>query len=90
MKTIKLIIKGEVQGVFFRVYAKKIAEELGIKGYSKNLPDGNVEIIGQGDEYQLEKFIEKCKNGPPLAKVDDIEITDVFEPSVYIEFYISH
>ena len=75
MPTDQLIIKGRVQGVFFRATAKDMADELGITGWVKNTDEGNVEIIATGTEEQLRKFIEWCKKGPRKAIVTDVEIS---------------
>jgi len=77
MKTIRLIIKGKVQGVFFRATAKDIAERLGIQGWVRNLPDKNVEIIATASNEPLAQFIEWCKKGPPGAIVDEVIIEDM-------------
>ena len=76
MKTIRLIIKGKVQGVFFRATAKDIADRLGIKGWVRNLPDNNVEIIATAPDEQLAQLIEWSKEGPPRAIVDEVIIED--------------
>jgi acylphosphatase len=76
MKTIRLTIKGKVQGVFYRATAKEIADALGIKGWVRNLPDRNVEIAATASEDMLQKFTEWCKQGPPRAKVDDVRIDE--------------
>jgi acylphosphatase len=75
METVHLIIKGKVQGVFYRASAKDVANELGIKGWVKNMPDGNVEILASGNKDQLEKFIDWCRQGPKRAAVKEIIIT---------------
>jgi len=77
MKTIRLIIKGKVQGVFFRATAKDIAERLGIQGWVRNLPDKNVEIIATASDELLAQLIEWCKKGPPGAIVDEVIIEDM-------------
>ena len=77
MKTIRLTIKGKVQGVFYRATAKDVADEFGIKGWVKNLPDKNVEIRVTASEELLQKFIEWCKQGPPKAKVDDVIVEEL-------------
>ena len=74
MKSVHIIVYGRVQGVFFRANARKKAIELGIKGYSKNMEDGTVEVVAQGDEESLDKFIDFIKKGPGLAKVDSVKI----------------
>ena len=77
MKTIRLTIKGKVQGVFFRATAKDIADELGVKGWVKNLPDRNVEITATATEDILQKFIDWCKQGPPKARVDEVIVEEL-------------
>jgi len=77
MKTIRLTIKGKVQGVFYRATAKDVAEQLGIKGWVKNLPDNNVEIGATASEELLQRFIDWCKQGPPKAKVDEVIVEDL-------------
>lgn len=77
MKTIRLIIKGKVQGVFYRATAKDVADLLGIKGWVRNLPDNNVEITATAAEDVLQKFIGWCKQGPPKAKVDDVIVEEL-------------
>ena len=72
MPTIHLIIKGTVQGVFYRATAKKIADELGITGWIKNTEDENVEAMVTGCEKQLEEFISWCRKGPAKASVTDV------------------
>jgi len=77
MKTMRLTIKGKVQGVFFRATAKDIADELGIKGWVKNLPDRNVEIKATATEAILQKFIDWCKQGPSKARVDEVIVEEL-------------
>ena len=77
MKTIRLIIKGKVQGVFYRATAKDVAHMLGVKGWVKNLPDNNVEIIATATDKLLQKFIAWCKQGPPKARVDEVIVEDL-------------
>ena len=72
MKTVRLIIKGKVQGVFYRATAKDVADLTGVKGWVKNLPDNNVEITATATEETLQKFINWCKQGPPKARVEDV------------------
>ena len=74
MKCAHIIAFGRVQGVFFRDNTRKKAVELGLKGYAKNLPDGNVEIVAQGDEEKIIELIEFIKKGPGIAKVENIKV----------------
>ena len=77
MKTIRLTIKGKVQGVFYRATAKDVADQLGIKGWVKNLPDDNVEIKATASEEILQKFMNWCNQGPPRAKVNDVIVEEL-------------
>ena len=67
-------ISGRVQGVFFRSTAKEWADELNVKGWIRNLPDGRVEAVLEGDKREVDELIELMKRGPPLAIVEKIEI----------------
>ena len=73
-KEIEVIIKGRVQMVMFRDFAKKEADSLKLCGTVKNLGDGSVDVIAQGDEEKLKEFIEKLKTGPKFAEVENVEI----------------
>ncbi|MCP3940236.1 MAG: acylphosphatase [Desulfobacteraceae bacterium] len=70
--SIKTIIKGRVQGVFFRVQTQKTALDLNLAGYVKNLPDGSVEAVFQGDKSAVSKILEWCRTGPPGSRVDHV------------------
>jgi len=72
MPTIHLLVKGNVQGVFYRATAKKVAENLTLTGLIKNTKDGNVEAIVTGEEAQLEEFSNWCKKGPQKATVVEV------------------
>ena len=76
METVNLLIKGKVQGVFYRASARDKAVELGITGWVKNTPDGNVEIVASGDKESLEKFIEWCHKGPSRALVTGLTMKE--------------
>jgi len=74
MKCLHIIISGRVQGVFFRQNAKNKALELGLKGYARNLEDGTVEVVAQGDEIKLKEMVEFIRKGPGISKVNDIKM----------------
>ena len=93
MKNIRfhLLISGRVQGVLFRQGARAKALELGLTGFAKNLIDGKVEIVIEGEKEKIEKFAEWAQRGPGLANVDTIETaeeeyTGEFEGFVAREF----
>jgi acylphosphatase len=63
-------VSGQVQGVFFRDSTQEIAEQLGLTGWVKNLPDGRVEALFEGPSERVREMIRWCEQGPPHAKVD--------------------
>ena len=71
-----ITVKGRVQGVFFRRNAQQKADELNITGWVRNMDDDTVEIVAQGEENELQQFIEWCKEGPSKAIVENVEIKE--------------
>ena len=65
-------VNGQVQGVFFRAWAREQARELGIAGWIRNCPDGHVEAHVEGAETAVDQMIERMRRGPPAAKVEDL------------------
>jgi len=87
-KRLHAFISGRVQGVGFRYYAQKRAELYGITGWVRNLPDGRVEVLAEGDEELLKEFLKDLKKGPPLARVDGIEVSWEEPTGEFLEFFI--
>lgn len=73
-KRIEIRVLGMVQGVFFRTTTRDKARKLGLKGTVRNMSDGSVEIIAEGSEERLNRLIGFAKQGPPSAKVYDIQV----------------
>lgn len=69
-----VFVSGRVQGVFFRAETKKAADSFGVSGWVKNLPDGRVEAVFEGDEYSVKKTLAWCHRGPEYSHVDEVEI----------------
>jgi len=67
-------ISGRVQGVSFRYYATEVAKKLGLTGWVRNLVDGRVEAVAEGEEKEVEKFLGLLNKGPSLSRVDDVKI----------------
>ncbi len=67
-----LLISGRVQGVGFRFGAAKVARDLGLRGWVRNLPDGRVEIMAEGERAKLQALRDWTAQGPPLAKVTEV------------------
>lgn len=64
-----LIIEGRVQGVWFRESTRKKALSLGVTGWVRNLPDGTVEVVAEGDKDKVKELVKWCYKGPPAARV---------------------
>lgn len=71
-----VIITGRVQGVGFRNFTQLNAKQLGLNGYAKNLPNGTVEVVAEGNKSQLDALIALLKKGPRYARVDSLEIEE--------------
>ncbi len=69
-----VIFHGKVQGVFFRANTKKKADELGLRGWVRNLPDGTVEALFIGERVAIEQTIDWCENSQPHARVDEVNV----------------
>ena len=70
-----VIIKGRVQGVFFRSSTQDEAIRLGLTGWVRNCPDGSVEAVFEGDKKVIEEIIKWCHKGPPWARVNEVKVT---------------
>ena len=88
LTSIRALVYGYVQGVFFRSFVYKQAIELGLTGYVCNLPTGEVEIKAEGDRNKLEKLIDHLKVGPPKAMVEKVAASWSKYTGVYSEFSI--
>ena len=89
MVTVLLRISGKVQGVWYRASAKDAALGIGIKGKVWNEQDGNVGAIVQGTREQIDAFVKWCKEGPPLAKVEDVQVENVSTAEIFDSFEIT-
>jgi|TARA_B100002003_G_scaffold33746_1_gene28933 acylphosphatase len=87
-KRLHIYVSGIVQGVFFRSNTVHKANSLQIKGWIKNLPDSSVEILAEGTEEMLDKFLDWCEKGPPNAEVDSVEVVMLPFKQEFNEFKI--
>jgi acylphosphatase len=76
LKTLHLDIRGRVQGVWFRESMRREAEALGVSGWVRNAADGSVEAVIQGDDASVARLVDWCRHGPPLARVDHVEVSE--------------
>ncbi len=77
MMAFEIYVSGNVQGVGFRYFTRRVGRELGVKGYVKNLSDGRVYIYAVGDEIMLDKFMSAINRGPPTAVVRKVDVRRV-------------
>jgi len=75
-KHFSIRISGKVQGVFFRALTKEKADELDVKGFVRNEPDGSVYIEAEADERTMEQFMDWCRQGPPRARVEKMDVNE--------------
>lgn len=71
---VHIFVSGKVQGVFFRSETQSLAKKLGFTGWVRNLEDGRVEILAEGEKEKLEKLVEWAKKGPERAKVNGLDL----------------
>ncbi len=89
MKAFHAVIKGEVQGVGFRMSAILKAEQLGLTGWVRNTEDGAVEVWAEGDAEPLDRFFAWLHYGPSAARVDQVIKTDETPRGVYRRFSVT-
>ena len=72
----RVIVRGQVQGVFFRDTTRRMAISRGVKGWAANRDDGAVEAVFEGDPEAVESMVRFVREGPPRAEVADVEVAD--------------
>ncbi len=73
MARAQVLISGRVQGVFYRAYTRDQARMRGLTGWVRNLPDGRVYAVFEGDREKIESMLAWCRQGPQFAAVDEVE-----------------
>jgi acylphosphatase len=84
----RAVVRGRVQGVGYRFFAMRAAEELGLKGWVRNLPDGTVETLAEGDEAALTAYLRRLGFGPLTSRVDGVAVEPA-EPQGLTSFEIT-
>jgi acylphosphatase len=88
-KRVRVHVSGDVQGVGFRWYTREQAMGAGLAGSVRNLPDGRVEAVFEGDADVVDRLVQWCRKGPGLARVDHVEVIEE-EPTGESGFRIEH
>ena len=83
----RYIVRGRVQRVGFRFFAEETARREGVRGYVRNQHDGTVEIAAEGDQEALLRFERAIRHGPPGARVEDVETTEMAPSGHFIDFH---
>ncbi len=84
-----ITVKGKVQGVFYRASTLTETQQLGVTGFVKNMPNGDVYIEVHGEDTQVRALIEWCKEGPRFARVDDV-LVDEIPYKEYADFSVAY
>ncbi len=87
-RSVKIIVSGRVQGVYFRKFTQKKARQLAINGCVRNLPDGRVEIVACSTGEAIQNLISWCHKGPLMAKVRQVDVADILPPEIFSSFEI--
>ena len=90
MKNLEIIVSGRVQGVCYRAFVLHRANELNIKGYAKNMVNGNVKVLAIGEDSVMNAFINMLKEGPPMARIDNIQTSEIIIGEEFSGFSIKY
>jgi acylphosphatase len=84
----RVVVSGRVQGVGFRQHVVLEAQRLAVSGWVRNLPDGRVEALAEGDKEAVDSFLAWCRRGPRLARVDEMKVSWEPHRGEFVEFRI--
>jgi acylphosphatase len=88
MKRVHVHVAGRVQGVWYRASAARKASELGLTGWVRNLPDGRVELVAEGDADMVDSLLAWCRRGPPMAQVARLDVREMAATGEFVEFAV--
>jgi len=86
----RVIITGIVQGVWFRARTREAAVQAGVTGWVRNLPDGGVEAVFEGEDYQVEQAVNWCYRGSPGSRVDKVQVIEEDHTGEFEGFEITY
>jgi acylphosphatase len=85
---VEVMVEGMVQGVGYRAFAQRRAQDRGLTGYAVNLHDGRVKVRVEGDRQSLEGYVRELEQGPPLAQVARVSVTQLPYTGQYRDFAV--
>ena len=88
MKRVRAIVTGRVQGVWFRARTQDEAKRLGVTGFVRNLADGTVEIVARGEDGLVDALMGWARQGPPMAEVAGLRISEIAEDEDFATFEV--
>jgi len=88
VKRVHVEVRGQVQGVFFRATCVERARAARVGGWVRNTPDGHVEAVFEGEPDAVEAMVRWCSHGPPLARVDTMDVRDE-TPTGELDFHVA-
>ena len=83
-------IKGRVQGAFFRTYTRDAAQSIGVTGWVRNLSDGRVEAVFEGESDKVERMIEWCREGSPMSRIESVDLLEEVYTGDFDRLAITH
>jgi len=87
-RSVRFIVSGRVQGVWFRVGTHLVAQKLGVHGYVRNIPSGQVECVASGEATAVEALIGWAHSGTPFARVSSVEVEEIDVKESFTKFEI--
>ena len=91
MDRLEARVKGMVQGVGYRFFTQRLADALGLRGYARNLPNGSVEVVAEGDRDALESLLEELRRGPTMSSVSNVDVKWIEKADpTFIDFRIRY
>ena len=90
LKRIHIFVTGRVQGVFFRQSTRVIAIKNNVNGWVRNLDDGRVEIVAEGEESNINALADWCKIGPANSRVDEFELSEEKSTGEFENFQVRY
>ncbi len=85
---VRVLVSGRVHGVAFRYFVREWASDLGVTGWVRNLADGRVEVLAEGDEERVDRLLDHLSEGPRLARVERLDVSREEFRGEYVDFRI--